>query len=223
MTESYRSDARAGHLRAAGHGDAVRHEVPYHAQWESAELVPELLAGRLAAEDDPLWERSGAATPEEYAFWSWRVCGMACLRMALEYWGLPADGLVSMGKEFLDAGAYVRRADGLDGLIYAPFAEHVARRWGIGAEVRPELDPEELPDLLAAGRLVMLSVHPSIREPQTRPASRGGHLVLAVGCTAGHLQIHNPSGMPGVSQRFAEVPWPALPKFFARRGVVLGR
>ncbi|MEV5988497.1 C39 family peptidase [Streptomyces sp. NPDC052051] len=202
---------------------SVSHDVPYSSQWESAALVPDLLSGRVKAEDDPLWRRSGADTAADYAFWSWRICGMACLRMALEHWGLESPGLVTLAREFLDAGAYVRRADGdgVEGLIYAPFAERVAKRWDIEAEVHGRLAPEEIPDLLGDGKLVMLSVHPSIREPHTAPPSRGGHLVLAVGCSPTHLRIHNPSGLPGVSQRFAEVPWEVLPRFFAGRGVAL--
>ncbi|KOG23320.1 C39 family peptidase [Streptomyces viridochromogenes] len=202
--------------------NSVRHDVPYYSQWESAELVPELLSGRVKAEEDPFWRRSGADTAEDYAFWSWRICGMACLRMALEYWNMNSPNLVTLAREFLDAGAYVRREDGVDGLIYAPFAEYAAKRWGIEAEVHGNLEAEEIPGLLEDGKLVMLSVHPSIRERDATPPGRGGHLVLAVGCSPGHLQIHNPSGLPGVSQRFAEVSWQELPRFFARRGVSLG-
>jgi hypothetical protein len=146
---------------------------------------------------------------------------MACLNMALDYWEHQPAGLVTAAMEFVRAGAYVRREDGVDGLIYAPFAKHAAARWGIEAEVRTELAAEEIPTLLQDGALVMLSVHPSIRDPRAEPPGRGGHLVLAVGCSPGSLEIHNPSGLPGVSQRFAEVPWSALPRFFAQRGVVL--
>lgn len=201
---------------------AVRHEVPYYAQWESADLVPEFLSGRVKAEDDPLWSRSGAATAEEYAFWSWRTCGVACLRMAMGFWGLEPPPVMTLVREFEDAGAYVRRGDGVDGLIYAPFAARVTERWGLEAESRAELPAEEIPGLLADGKLVMLSVHPSIRTPSEPPPGRGGHLVLAVGCSTGHLHLHNPSGLPGRSQRFAEVPWEVLPRFSAGRGVVLG-
>lgn len=202
---------------------SIRHAVPYYSQWESADLVPDLLAGKVKAEADPLWQRSGATSEDEYAFWSWRICGMACLRMALDYWNLPSAGLVTLAREFLDAGAYVRRENGLDGLIYVPFAQHAAQRWGIKAQVRTDLTADELPGLLSDGKLVMLSVHPLIRDPEALPPSRGGHLVLAVGCAPGHLQIHNPSGLPGISQRFAEVPWPVLSQSFAQRGVVLER
>lgn len=128
------------------------HPVPYYAQWESPDLVPDIIAGTLSAADDPLWQKSGAASPEEYAFWSWRLCGMACLRMALDHWRGSAPPAVTL----------------------------------------------------------------------PRPPHRGGHLVLAVGATADHLLVHNPSGFPDGSQRFAEVPWGDLGRFYAGRGVLLG-
>ncbi|MET7761527.1 C39 family peptidase [Streptomyces sp. NPDC005355] len=200
----------------------ITHPVPYYAQWESPALVPDIIAGTVSAADDPLWQKSGAASPAEYAFWSWRLCGMACLRMALDHWRGTAPPAVSLAEECVDAGAYVRHADRVDGLIYAPFADYARRRWNLFAESRPTLPAEELPRQLAADRLAMLSVHPSIRDLGPRPPRRGGHLVLAVGATPGHLIIHNPSGFPHHSQRFARVPWAELDRFFAGRGVLLG-
>ncbi|MFS7874177.1 C39 family peptidase [Streptomyces asiaticus] len=198
------------------------HPVPYYAQWESPDLVPDIIAGTLSAADDPLWQKSGAASPEEYAFWSWRLCGMACLRMALDHWRGSAPPAVTLAEECVEAGAYVRHPDRVDGLIYAPFAAYARRRWELFAESRPRLSAEELPGHLAAGRLAMLSVHPSLRTLDPRPPHRGGHLVLAVGATAGHLLVHNPSGFPDGSQRFAEIPWGDLGRFYAGRGVLLG-
>lgn len=198
------------------------HPVPYYAQWESADLVAEIIEGRLAAADDPMWQKSGAATPEEYAFWSWRLCGVACLRMALDHWRGVVPPALTLAAECVEAGAYVRHADRVDGLIYAPFAAYVQRRWGLFAESRPELPAQEVRDELAAGRLVMLSVHPSLRTLDPDPPGRGGHLVLAVGFTEQAVVVHNPSGYPNGSQRFAHVPWPDLDRFYAGRGVVLG-
>lgn len=202
--------------------EAVVHDVPYYAQWESAELVREIVGGALDAADDPRWGQSGAATPEEYGWWSWRLCGVACLRMALDFWwGLAPPALV-LARECEAAGAYVREGDGLRGLIHVPFATHVRERWGLAAEAR-ELAPGEIAAEVAAGRLPMLSVHPSIREPEgPEPVRRGGHLVLAVGATSTALVIHNPSGFPGGSQSFAHVPWRDFGRFFAGRGIVLG-
>ncbi|MER5863558.1 C39 family peptidase [Kitasatospora sp. NPDC002040] len=201
----------------------IMHQVPYHAQWESPELVPGILAGTSLAVDDPLWALSGAADQEEYEYWSWRLCGVACLRMALDYWWGVSPPSVRLAEECLEAGAYVRHPDGrLDGLIHAPFAAYAERRWGLSAEAVSPLPTERIRAELAADRLVMLSVHPSIRNLDPDPPRPGGHLVLAVGATDEELVIHNPSGFPDGSQSFAPVPWSALPRYYADRGVVLG-
>ncbi|MFG3024716.1 C39 family peptidase [Streptomyces sp. NPDC048254] len=204
-------------------GSVIIHPVPYFAQWASHRLVREIVTGMLQAADDPLWAEYGAETPEEYEWWSWRLCGVACLRMALKYWLNIAPTPLEVATECVEAGAYVKRVDGLDGLIYAPFAEYATSRWGICAESRPQMAAGEIPALLASGNLLMLSVHPSIREPHVVPLRKGGHLVLAVGATANHLIIHNPSGFHGVSQEFARVTWSEFDRFYADRGVVLGK
>ncbi|MBD0709343.1 MULTISPECIES: C39 family peptidase [unclassified Streptomyces] len=203
-------------------GSLIVSSVPYFAQWASPRLVREIVSGGLRAADDPLWAAYGAKTPEEYEWWSWRLCGVACLRMALTYWLDTAPAPLELAAECVEAGAYVKREDGLDGLIYAPFATYATNRWGLHAESRPRLPADEIPALLAAGRLPILSVHPSIREPHLVPPARGGHLVLAVGATEDHVIIHNPSGFHGLSQEFARVPWPEFERFYAERGVVLG-
>lgn len=213
---------RSPHCGAVTDSAEIIHAVPYHAQWESPDLIPEIIAGTRRAADDPLWRQSGADSPQEYEFWSWRLCGMACLRMALDHWKGTAPSAVSLAAECTGVGAYVRHHDRVDGLIYAPFADYVQQRWQLLAESRPYLPAGEIPEQIAAGRLVMLSVHSSIRVLDPDPPRRGGHLVLAVGFASDHLVIHNPSGLPGRSQRFARVPWTDLDRFYARRGVLLG-
>ncbi|MGD3106094.1 C39 family peptidase [Streptomyces sp. YGL11-2] len=207
---------------ATNRTSALVHPVPYHSQWASPELVPAILGGAMSAEEDPRWSAYGARSPEEYAWWSWRLCGVACLRMALAYWRDAAPTAMELAAECLEAGAYVRHDEGLHGLIYAPFAAYVERRWGLTAQSRPALPRNEIPELVAAGRLPLLSVHPSIRDADPRPPHRGGHLVLAVGSTDDHLVVHNPSGLPAHSQEFARVPWETFDRVYAGRGVVLG-
>jgi hypothetical protein len=194
--------------------------VPYFSQFASPELVPELIAGTLPAEDDPRWAASGAASPQEYAWWCRRVCGMACLRMALVHWRGEAPRTVELAHECVAAGAYVVDGERVQGLIYAPFADYVRERWGLAAQVETALAPAQVRKHLDAGQLPMLSVHPSIRTLDPEPPGRGGHLVLAVDHDDEALYVNNPSGFPG-SQHGARVPWPDLDRFFARRGVVL--
>ena len=202
---------------------AVRRQVPYYSQWETPELVGDIINHRIDAADDPGWQRSGAVTPQEYAYWSWRACGMACLRMALQHWQGAAPPMMDLARDLLAAGGYVRREDGgLDGLIYAPFAVRVRERFGLYAQARPELPAADIRAELLAGRLVMLSVHPSIRTHLIDPPRRGGHLVLAVGTSPQAVTFHNPSGLYQDSQQYAQVPWDRLEHFYAGRGVVLG-
>jgi hypothetical protein len=197
--------------------------VPYYSQWESAALVPAFVTGAVPAADDPLWQKSGADSVEEYAFWARRMCGVACLRMALDHWGLEVPPSVPLVRELEAAGAYVRDGEQVKGLVYRPFADYVTRRWGLHARVAPELAPAGIRQESAAGRLVMISVHPGIRTPGTEPPGRGGHLILVVRADAEGVELNNPSGFPGVSQQHARVSWAALERFYAGRGVVLGR
>jgi hypothetical protein len=129
---------------------------------------------------------------------------------------------VPLAREALDAGAYVRDGDEVKGLIYAPFATWAARRFGLHAQSRPDLPAGDIHAEVAAGRVVLLSVHKSIRTLDPGPPARGGHLVLAIGAGPDTVVIHNPSGLPGRSQQFHHVPLADLDRFYAGRGVVLG-
>ncbi|MCA2211414.1 hypothetical protein [Jidongwangia harbinensis] len=198
-------------------------QVPYFSQWESADLVPALLAGTVSAAADPRWPASGAESAEEYDFWSWRACGVACLRMVLSHRGTSPPPSLVLVRECVAAGAYVQRdAQRVDGLLYEPFVRYVRRRWALPAEVAAPLPLADLTRRVRTGALVMASVHPSIRSLAPEPPARGGHLVLVMDVTpAGDLVLHNPSGLPDRSQRFAVVGPDDFGRFYAERGVVL--
>jgi Peptidase_C39 like family len=204
-----------------GSGASNVADVPYFSQWESADLVPAFLSGELPARADPLWAQSEAESPAEYEFWSWRACGVACLRMMLSWWNGDAPASLPLVRECVDSGSYVVKGDDVKGLIYAPFSEYVHERWGLDASVHPELGLRSVAQLVNAETLAIISVHPSVRDPRQSPPRAGGHLVLVVGSGPEGLVLHNPSGLPNASQRFVHVPLERLTPFYAGRGIVV--
>jgi len=199
----------------------VTANVPYFSQWESPELAAEFIDGSRRAADDPRWAASGASTPEEYEFWSHKVCGLACLKMIMAWRGLPVPPTMRLVERALAAGAYLPDGERVRGLIYRPFADWVSAEYGIAAEVAADLPMDSLIALAAAGSPVIASVHSWIRWPGRIPPERGGHLVLVTGVSGGALKLHNPSGIYRVSQRNALVGPDDFARFAAGRGIVI--
>jgi hypothetical protein len=195
--------------------------IPYYCQWESPELVPAILDGSRTAADDPRWAGSGARTPQEYAYWASRVCGLACLKMILATRGRSVPPMMRLVEAALGWRAFVPDGDRVTGLIYRPFADWVAADYGIKAEVMPDLPLEVVTETATPATPVIVSVHSWIRWPDRNPPERGGHLVLVTGAAAGQLRLHNPSGLPGVSQRDTVLDAASLARFYAGRGMII--
>ncbi|MGG5818252.1 hypothetical protein [Falsiroseomonas sp. HW251] len=194
---------------------------PYRAQWESADLVAEFLAGRSPA-TDPLWRHSGAETPDEYALWAEHLCGCACLQMAVGARGLPIPPIHAIRRGVQDVGGYVVQPDGtIRGLVYAGAVAWLAGQ-GIAAEILLDRTASDIPALLAGGALLIASVHGAIRWPDRPAPGRGGHLVLCFGTAPdGAIRFHNPSGDTPASRRDARLAPAVFDRFFAGRGILL--
>lgn len=196
-------------------------DVPYFAQWESAELAQRFVDGSLPLADDPRWAASGAGTAAEYGYWANKVCGLACLKMILSSRGLPVPPMMTLVGRALSRQAYIPQGDGVAGLIYGPFADWVAADYGITVEVAPDLPLAAVTAAASAQTPVIASVHAWIRWPDREPPARGGHLVLVTGAGDGLLRLHNPSGIPPASQRDALVPAADFARFYAGRGMLV--
>jgi len=193
---------------------------PYRAQWESAELVPDFLAGRDPA-SDPLWPASGASDAAEYARWCEHLCGMACLQMTLGARGLPVPPIHELRRAVQARGGYVEEPGGaIRGLIYAGAVAWLGEH-GIAAQVVLDQPAEGIPALLEGGAVLIASVHPAIRWPDRDPPGRGGHLVLVFGTDGeGRLRFHNPSGDTEATRRDARLAPAKFGHFFAGRGIL---
>ncbi len=197
--------------------------TPYYSQWESPEMVSDLMQGKRRAEDDPKWRESGAKTEKEYALWSWSCCGMACLKMVLARRTGGIHPIISLAHEVEKYGGYRASEDFIDGLYYKPLCTYLQEKHQLSARPVPALPIHEIISALAKGEDVILSVVATIRFPESQPPSRGGHLVLVVGYDLDkeELYIHNPSGFYGETQEAAPITFKQLKKFFDYKGVII--
>jgi hypothetical protein len=196
--------------------------IPYYSQWESPALAEQILAKTLAAQADPQWRRSGATTADEYAEWSWNGCGMACLKMILADQGIQVP-LVTLAKQCLSYGGYQKPLASSPGLFYKPFCQFVKTMYHLEAAAISALTTAQILHHIAQHHYVIASVNYEIRNPQSTPTKKGGHLVLITGYNKEKqsLSFHNPSGTKTSTQMHAEITFKDFEKFFAHKGIVV--
>lgn len=202
----------------------VHHDVPYYGQWESPDLIADILAKKILAADDPRWRNSGALSTEEYAYWSWNCCGMACLKMLLEHHRIVKIPLVTLAKKCLKYGGYQEPLETSPGLFYQPFCHFVLKEFGLSAHTSSALTFSMIVHCLAHGGYVIASVNPAIRTPDiSNSYHKGGHLVLIIGYDKKlkTLIFHNPSGSDVGSQKNVQLPYSQFEQFFAYKGILL--
>jgi Peptidase_C39 like family len=198
-----------------------RHPVPWITQYATPSLIAAIAYQGHPPADDPNWQASGAPTRQAYGRWCSRLCGMACLRMALATRDGNAPSLFELLDGCLEYGGYVEEPDGrVKGLLYRQFTDFARDRYQLQADVITSLTPERMESELGRGRLVMASVHKEIRRPEREPPATGGHLVLVTGYQAGHLTFHNPSGHT-TEAGIATLPVTIFDRFSAHRGIAL--
>ena len=205
--------------------------VPYYAQIASLDLAEAIFVHGLDPVLDPRWAESGAATPQEYAYWVERACGVACLKMGVEALGGPNYPLVQWARMGVAQGGYLVRYDEQGdahevGWIHAALAQ-LARGVGLAAEARAA-GLAEILDLLRQGALVIASVSYEVGDDQRPVTRQGGHLMVVVGAeSAGDgpvaFLVNNPSGHGPAWQAAARVPAERFALGYSGRVVVLRR
>lgn len=201
----------------------LHRNVPYFSQWESKDLVKDIIARTVSAQDDPLWRKSGAKTKREYELWSWNGCGMACLKMILAFILKKEIPLVKLGTVCQKYGGYLPKNNGLKGLFYKPFLTCVKREFGLNATIIAPMVVSDIIQELEKGNFVIASVHPDIRTHTAKPSQKGGHLVLMLGYDMEQqsFSLHNPSGTTSKTQEYFKIPFTTFCNFFAYRGIAI--
>jgi hypothetical protein len=204
---------------------AVHNDVPYLSQFARREDVEVIIRKELATKDDPHWEQSGATSPDEYAEWSWAMCGMACTAMVLGALESHERKLLDLAIDALQHGVYTRDKNSeLSDMKYREFTKW-ARRHGLEACVRARLSVAGVKLAIARGKFPIVSVNPNIRGYKTASSSKkGGHLVLVTGYDQAKrvLFLHNPSGFMSKNTQEYEILEKDFLKYYAGRGVIVG-
>ncbi|MFB4314891.1 hypothetical protein [Actinomadura sp. 21ATH] len=167
------------------------------------------------------WASDGYRSSEEYLFWSRKVCGLACLQSLLQGW---TDIRLSMGELLalaLDWGCYVvEPSSKVHGLIYRPFMAWAGSQFGFHCELVEHTPIHVSSREVRPGQVLIASVSPEIRDPNTRAPRRGGHLVLVYAADDGVVRFHNPSGYSHNSDS-ASLPMQVFEQFHANRGILI--
>ncbi|MCL5612226.1 MAG: C39 family peptidase [Chloroflexi bacterium] len=209
----------------------LSYSVPYFAQVASPELAESIFVHGLDPIQDPHWAESGAETPQEYAYWVERACGVACLKMCVEAAGGSIRSLVDWARLGLERGGYLVRhnADGSIqevGWVHGVLAE-MAQENGLKAEARPA-SVEEIPAFLRQGSMVIASVSYEAGDDRLPITRQGGHLMVVVGaeCVDGRphaFYVNNPSGRRAELQAGARLSLERFAAAYSGRIIVIGR
>lgn len=203
--------------------------VPYYAQVASPELALPILEKRLPAEQDPRWVETGAASPQDYAYWAFRACGVACVKMCVEALGGPVYSLVDWANRGVQAGGYLTREDAAGqleevGWLHRSLAALI-RGAGYHAD-SCDATPNQIVAHLRAGKMVIASVSYELGtlQPVTR---RGGHLVVVIGAELENgrpsaFLINNPSGRHPHLRAGARIPIDRFTAAYTGRAIVAG-
>jgi hypothetical protein len=209
----------------------LSYPVPYYAQVASPELAESIFVHGMNPNQDPRWTESGADTPQEYAYWVERACGVACLKMCVEAAGGPTRMLVDWARLGLARGGYLIRHD-VDGSshevgwVHGALAE-MAQEAGLTADARPAT-LEEIPAYLRQGKMVIASISYEAGDDRLPITQQGGHLMVVTGadCADGRPQafyVNNPSGRRADLQAGARLPSERFAAAYSGRIIVIGQ
>lgn len=205
--------------------------VPYYAQIASPELAEAIFVHGMDPVADPRWAESGAETPQEYAYWVERACGVACLKMCVEAAGGPIRSLIDWARLGLERGGYLIRQDA-DGSMHEVGWVHgvlaaMAQESGLTAEAHLA-GVEDIPGYLRQGRMVIASVSYEAGDDRLPITKQGGHLMVVLGadCVDGQphaFYVNNPSGRRAELQAGARLSLERFAAAYSGRVIMIGR
>ena len=204
-------------------------DVPYFAQVASPELAGPIFAEGLDARLDPRWEEFGAEIAEEYAYWCWRACGQACVKMCVEALGGERRSLMDWVRAGLTQAGYLVEKDDRGnpievGWLHRALAELIQAA-GFPAVAQP-VALDEFPNYLSEGCLLIASVSYEVGLDCGPVTHKSGHLVVVTGAdllgdAIENVIINNPSGRSEALRARACIPIGRFQAGYSGRGIVI--
>ena len=204
----------------------VLDSVRYYCQFASPELVEVILEKRILAQVDPRWQGFGFKTADEYAFWSWRACGIVCLKMIIDTFNGSDEKVRALLERGIELGGYVaydKSGKLVDKGWYYKALINLAREYGFNGKIFSHLSIQSICREILSKHFVIASVDPGlIRGDRIESQYKGGHVVLVHGFKRedGHcvgFYLHNPSGKSEETRK-AFISIEVFKKAFAERG-----
>ncbi|EKE26353.1 MAG: hypothetical protein ACD_4C00314G0001 [uncultured bacterium (gcode 4)] len=188
----------------------LSYNIPSYTQWESKNLVDEILSWKFDTKNDSLYKESWALNPEEYEMYSWQICWITCLKMILKsIYKEQEYKLIELAKEAEIFWVYKRNTNSdlkvnLDWLFHKPFMKFIKKFW-LTWTSKYFIKKYNLANLIKNNNFIIASVNPIIREENPWINSKSGHLILVTWYKIAKWKIlwffiNNPSWYFGKSQ-----------------------
>jgi len=165
------------------------------------------------------WIPFGAPNKEEYDRWSPEVCGICCLKMVGDSYGLTNSvSIYQLARQCQKMGGYKESEDGnILGVFHQPLLE-LAESYGINGCIVRNLNLKKIKAALKARRLIALSIDKS----KINPNLTGGHLILihSYDPKAGCFLIHDPEPLLDKTGIDIKISPQRLKEFSNNRGLV---
>lgn len=205
----------------------VKPEPPYYSQFASPTMVSDILDKKIKSTDDEKWSSFGFEEATDYDFWSWRLCGLICVKMILDaHKKAPSETIALLTEKAVGLGGYDIEKD--VGWFSAPLVE-LAKSYGLKGKVFRHISATEIAKLILDNKFFIASVNPSVIRQDidsVKDDEKRGHLVLVWGVKIKNgdvvgFYIHNPSGRKPTTQEKAFIPIKRFRDAFGKRGFAI--
>lgn len=200
--------------------------IPYECQFATPALVADILDKKISAENDLNWNTFGYKDRKEYAYWSWRICGIACLKMIFDYYNVNrGKSIAELTRECVELGGYEVETD--RGWFFKPMLAQITKA-GLNGFIGTHFGVNLISNLILNKKFFIASVNPCMVRFDKDIINKkpGGHLAVVIGFRMQNKKIdgfflNNPSGKSNETRVKAFIPIDIFTSAYSNRGIAI--